>query len=307
VTAQNGATLRYIVRVTRASAGAVNPPAVNPPPGDGQTGGTVTPPPAGGGHVRVVVTAKSLKLQAREVAVLTAGRDQIAAQARISVRYYRTNDVITQFSAPVEIRKEGGNITLMLSARSDAVTLGRDRLVEVETIIPTAAGHFLSYTEAQSADDEIRVDIPFLLYGNNPRLSWPPIGSPVMVAGYLSRETQKKERAEDREDFDKNAGGEYAISVQIIDERTHAAYGTDSVARRPGHERDKAFTFGKAIQVPEGATVRYILSAKAKNGKVWTASGVTQVWTTMMSYPAGFQPVLLFAADELSADAPGGR
>lgn len=309
VTAQNGATLRYVIRVTRRSGGAANPPG-GAEQGEGQPGAAIppAPPPAGGGRDRVVVTAKNLKVPAREASALTGNRDQIGAQARISVRYYRTNEVISQYAAPVEVKQEGGNISLTISARSEALPLNRDRLVEVEIVIPTSAGHFLSYTEAQAADDEVKVDIPFFLYGDKPRLSWPPIGSPAMVAGYMSRLPQGRDRAVDREDFEKNAGGEYAISVQIVDERTHASYGMDTVLSRAGHERDKAFTFGKAIQVPEGATVKYILSARSKNGKVWTVSGVTQVWTTMMSYSTGFQPVLLFVADELSAaGAPGGR
>ncbi len=249
-----------------------------------------------------------MKLPAPTLAALASNGDQVGRQAQVSVRYYRTNEVIAQFTAPVEVRLQGLNLVLTLSARSDAVSLNRERLVEVETVIRTVAGHFLSYTEAQAADDEVRVDIPFLVFGDNPRLSWPPIGSPTTVTGYLSRTPPGKDRAVDKEDFDKNDKGEYAISVQIVDERTHAAYGTDTVFSRPGRERDKALTFGKAIQVPEGAIVRYLLSAKSKKGKVWTASGVTQVWTTMMSYPTGFQPVLLFVADDLAAaEGSGGR
>jgi len=188
------------------------------------------------------------------------------------------------------------------------VSLNRDRLVEVETVIRTVAGHFLSYTEAQSADDEVKVALPFLVFGDNPRLNWPPIGSPVSVTGYLSRTLQGKDRAVDKEDFDKNDRGEYAVTVQIVDERTHASFGTDTVFSRPGHERNTALAFGKTIKVPEGARLRYLLSARSKNGKVWTASGVTQAWTTMMSYPTGFQPVLLLVADDLAAaDASGGK
>jgi len=337
VAAQNGAMLRYTLRVTRSAAGAapipapaqpaaaqpapaqpapVQPVVTVPPAKPGGPAPTTQPvvtvpsaqPPAEAGHDRVTVTARNLKLPAPTLAALASNGDQVGRQAQVSVRYYRTNEVIAQFTAPVEVRLQGLNLVLTLSARSDAVSLNRDRLVEVETVIRTVAGHFLSYTEAQAADDEVRVDIPFLVFGDNPRLSWPPIGSPTTVTGYLSRTPPGKDRAVDKEDFDKNDKGEYAISVQIVDERTHAAYGTDTVFSRPGRERDKALTFGKAIQVPEGAIVRYLLSAKSKKGKVWTASGVTQVWTTMMSYPTGFQPVLLFVADDLAAaEGSGGQ
>jgi hypothetical protein len=322
VTAQNGSTLRYTLRVTRegaaaaaapagaatAPAGAAATPAPAQPAAARPAAGGKTPPPAESAHDRIVVMARDMKLPAPTVSALAGDGDQIGRQAQITVRYYRTNEVIAQFTAPVEVKRQGLDRLVTLSAQSDAVSLNRDRLVEVETVIRTVAGHFLSYTEAQSADDEVKVALPFLVFGDNPRLNWPPIGSPVSVTGYLSRTLQGKDRAVDKEDFDKNDRGEYAVTVQIVDERTHASFGTDTVFSRPGHERNTALAFGKTIKVPEGARLRYLLSARSKNGKVWTASGVTQAWTTMMSYPTGFQPVLLLVADDLAAaDASGGK
>jgi hypothetical protein len=308
VTAQNGTKLRYTLRVMRDTAGAAIPPG-GAQPGEGQQGGSgSTQPPAGGGRDRVVVTAKNLKLPAATLSALASNGDQIGKQAQVSVRYYRTNEVIAQFTAPVEMKRQGVNRFLTLSARSDAVSLDRDRLVEVETAIKTVAGHFLSYTEAQAADEQVRVDVPFFVFGDSPRLSWPPIGSPTTLSGYLSRLPLNRDRAVDKEDFDKNDKGEFAISVQIVDERTHASYGADAAFSRPGRGRDKPLTFGKAIQVPEGARVRYLLTVKTKNGKMWSASGVTEVWTTMMSYPTGFQPVLLPVMDDfVAAPAESGR
>jgi Cadherin-like beta sandwich domain len=348
VTAQNGSTLRYTLRLTRetpppapapapvqpaaaapaapapvapvparagaaaagvtAPAGAAATPAPAQPAAQQPAAGGRTPPPAETPHDRIVVTAGNLKLPGPTVSALTANGDQIGRQAQITVRYYRTNEVIAQFTAPVEVKPQGLDRLVTLSAQSDAVSLNRDRLVEVETAIRTLAGHFLSYTEAQNADDEVRIDIPFLVFGDNPRLSWPPIGSPTTVTGYLSRTRQGKDRAVDKEDFDRNGKGEYAVSVQIVDDRTNTPLGSDTVYSRPGHERNTALAFGTSFKVPEGTRVRYLLSAKAKSGKVWTASGVTQVWTTMMSYPAGFQPVLLPVADDLApADAAGSK
>jgi hypothetical protein len=301
VTAQNGSTLRYTVRLTRDNAGPPTSPG-GAQGGEGQAAGGTTPPPAESAHDRVVVTAKGLKLPAATVSALTANGDQIGKQAQITVRYYRTSEVIAQFTAPVEVKRQGVNRLLTLSARSEAVSLNRDRLVEVETGIRTVAGHFLSYTEAQAADDEVRVDIPFLVFGDSPQVSWPPVGSLTDVTGYLLRTPPGRDRAADKEDFDKNSKGEYAISVQIVDALSRAVYGTDTVLSRPGRQRNAPFAFGKAIQVPEGARVRYFLSVKTKNGKEWKASGVTQVWTTTMSYPAGFEPVLLLVTDDLSPE-----
>jgi hypothetical protein len=308
VTAQNGTVVRYTLRVTRDAAGA-NPPGGERPgggespttkPGEAQPGtGPLPPPPPDSGRDHVVVMAKNLKLGQSELAALKAAGDQVGAVAQISVRAYRTDELITRYSGPVEVRQQGPNITVSIAAPSRGVTLGRDRMVEVETAIATKAGHFLYYTEAQDADDRVTVDVPFLLYGDNPRVSWPALGSPVAVSGYLSQIPAAKERAVDNEDFDKNPKGQFAVAVEIVDAKSNASYGKDTVFSTPGPKRERALSFEKALQVPEGAVIRYTLTATAKNGKTWTAVGQAQVWTTLMAYPTGFEPVVLPVADDL--------
>ena len=318
VTAQNGTVVRYTLRVTREAAGANPPsggqqgggqqagqPGGSQQPGGGQQAGQpvtgqLPPLPPDSGNDHVVVVAKNLKLAQREVAALLAAHDQIGAVAQISVRAYRTNDLISRYAAAVDVRQQGPNITVSIAAKSNGITLKRDRMVEVETSIATKAGHFLYYTEAQDADDTVQVEIPFLFYGDVPRVAWPAVGSPVAVQGYLPRALAAKERAMDKEDFDRNPKGELAISVEIVDAGSNASYGKDTVFSRSGPQRSRTLSFGKAIQVPEGALVRYILTATAKNGRVWTAVGQAQVWTTAMAYPAGFLPVFLPVADDLA-------
>jgi hypothetical protein len=104
----------------------------------------------------------------------------------------------------------------------------------------------------------------------------------------------------DKEDFDKNSKGEYSISVEITDARTGFSYGKDAVSSPPGVGRDRALAFGKSIQVPEGAVAKYILTAKAKNGRLWTATGTAPVWTMLLNYPSGFQPVALAVSEDLA-------
>ena len=332
VTAQDGTLIRTTLRVTRDAAPASPPPqgvgsggavqgggqgaapsdggqpggqgAGGAPQGGGQGpqpgAGPLPPPPPDTGRDRVFVTARNLRLGQREVAALQAAGDQVGTVAQITVRGYRSTEVITRYSAPVEVRAQGPNIAVSIDAPSNGVTLKRDRMVEVETAIRTRAGRFLSYTEAQQGDDKVQVDIPFLVYGTDPRVAWPAPGSPVAVGGYMSLLPAGKERASDKADFDRNPKGELAIAVEIVDARTNASYGKDSVLSRAGPRRDRVFSFGKAIQVPEGAAVRVVLSATARNGTVWTAAGQAQVWTTAMGYPSGFQPVILPIGDELA-------
>jgi hypothetical protein len=304
VTAQNGTAVRYTLRVTRDAAGTGTPGTTQPGEGGQQSGGQpaagpLPPLPPDSGRDHVVVTAKNLRLGAREATALQAAGDQVGTVAQISVRSYRTNDLITRYSAAVDVRQQGPNITLSITAPSNGIALKRDRLVEVETAIATKAGRFLFYTEAQDADDEVRVDLPFLLYGASPRVTWPALGTPVAVQGYLSSIPPGKERAMDKEVFDRNPKGELAISVEILDARSKGSYGKDVVLSRQGPRRERVFSFGKPIPVPEGVAVQCILTATAKNGKVWMAVGQAQVWTTAMAYQGGFQPVVLPVADDL--------
>jgi hypothetical protein len=294
VTAQNGAVTRYSLRLTREAA---------KPPEGGQTGGgTTAPPPAGAGPDHVVVTAKNLRLQTREAAALTAAGDTVGTEARITVRYYRTNDVITQYTAAVDVKQQGSVPSLTFSCPSAGVTLDRSRMIEVEVAVATAKGRFLFYTEAQPADDQVSIEVPFLLYGPGPQVHWPAVGSAVQLAGYISKLPLSKARAMDAEDFGKDAKGEYAISVQILDAGTGAAIGTATVSTKPGQGRSRTLSFASGLTAPEGTTVKYVLSARAKNGKVWSATGTTAVWTTTMRYPAGFQPVLILVEDDLAPE-----
>ena len=287
VTAQSGAVVRYTLRVTRDAA--TKPPE----------GGTVTPP-AGAGDDHVIVTAKNLRLQQRETSALSSAGDQVGDQARVTVRYYRTVEVITQYFVPVDVKQQGGATTISFSSTSNAVSLNRERMVEVETAIQTSKGLFLYYTEAQASDSQVSIDVPFLLYGDNPQVRWPALGSPVQVGGYLSKLPLTKDRAVDKEDFDKNANGENSITVAITDARTGTSYGQATVSTKPGQGRSRTLVFGKSLQVTEGSSVKCVLSATAKNGKAWAAADTTQVWTTRLNYAGGFVPVFLFLSDDLA-------
>jgi hypothetical protein len=325
VSAEDGSQKLYRVQIRREAAPVAPAPVAPPPPAGNDTPGAAPTPadrpgpsdkpragqqdaaasqpqPGDTGKDHVQLTARNLKLQPAEAKALAQNGDAVGAQARIITRYYRTNEIIAQSSAPVSIRQEGGDISLSLAYRSNGVALNRDRLVEIETVIPTKAGHFLYYTEARYSDDIVSLDIPFLLYGDATRTAWPALGSPVAVYGYTSMLPPGKGRASDKEEFEKNAKGESSVTFELVDAKTGASYGKDVVWSKPGQGRDRALSLAKPFQVPEGAVVRYLLTAVAKNGKVWKASGTVQVWTTQPGYPSGFSPVFLSLADELKAD-----
>jgi len=319
VTAQNGTVVRYTLRAAREAPAPVTPPATTPPattPPATTPPASVTPPaeqpaapglamPPDSGRAHVVVVARGLKLGGREAAAMAAAGDQAGSTARITVRAYRTDTVITQYPARVQAASQGKETVIVLNARSSGLTLAKDGMVEVETVIPTKSGRFLFYLEAQPADEEVRVEIPFLFYGDSPRIGWPAAGTMAAVSGVLSSLPPGKERAADKEDFPRNAKGEVDVTVQLADAGTGQVYGSQIVASTSGPQRERLLRFGRPVPIPEGATVRYLLSATAKNGKAWTAEGSAQVWTTQPAYPSGFQPVVIAVSDDL--EPAGGR
>ena len=306
VTAQNGTMVRYTLRVARETAAMAAPASNAQPAAQPAVQPTVQPAltmPPDAGHDHVVVTARGLKLGTREAAQVAAAGDQPGTAGRVTIRVYRTQTVISQYPVKVEPAAQGKELAIAVNAPSNGVTLARDRMIEVELAIPTRAGKVLYYAEAQPAADEVRISVPFLLYGDRPAVPWPAPGTPVPVGSLLSRVPLDKDRQMDKEDFPRNDKGAVAISVQLLDAATGKVYGTATAAAATGPKRERQLPLDHAIQVPEGATVKYVLSAAAKNGKVWTAEGTAQVWTTNPAYPSGFQPVALPVLDDL---APGG-
>jgi hypothetical protein len=275
VTAENGAVTRYMLKLTREGAPAAKPPS------------------AGG----ILVLAQELKLGKREASALAQRVEALQAQALITVRTYRTNDILAQVAAPITARVQGQNTVISLKHSIDTVPASSGGLIEVEVAIPTSAGRYLCYTEARPFDGDWQLEVPFLLLADNPRVTWPAIGTPVKVAGYLSQLPSGKAKKE--EDFEKNDKGEYGTEVELKDPKTAKPLGKDTVWTKSGPARGKRYAFGRALELPEGSTIAFLLKAKGKGGKNWQASGTTQVWTTMLSYDGGFAQALLFVADEL--------
>ena len=168
--------------------------------------------------------------------------------------------------------------------------LERNRLVEVEVAIAAGGSTWLHYTEAQEADAMVAVDVPFLVLSRTRRVSWPTIGSPVRVAGYIAFSpggNGKSEAPSGTESLEQNAKGEDGVAVTIADAATGKILVQDTVWSKPGLPRSHVFTFSKAVSLPEGATVKYTLTAKGKNGTGWTASGTAEVWTTRLDDGGG--------------------
>ena len=99
VTAESGAAARTTLRLSREGAPVVKPPA---------------------GNDSVRVTARNLLLDKREAAALAGRGEQVGSQATVTVRYYRTNEVVLQEVVPVGVRASGGSWIISLDYRSPA-------------------------------------------------------------------------------------------------------------------------------------------------------------------------------------------
>ena len=281
VTAESGSVAQTILKLTREGSG--------------------TQPSTGAD--RVSVTLKGVQVASRELKALADSKGSIGEEAQITVRYYRTSTVIAQGVAKVSLKTQGVTPVLTASYVSPGVKLDRTRLVEVEVAIPAGGANWLYYTEAQWAAPEVAVDVPFLLFSNATKVAWPALGRAAKVTGYVSYSPaglQPVARLADTEAFELNAKGEYGVEI-VITSATGQVLGTDTVWTKPGVPRSHVFPFTKVFSLPEGSTVKYILTAKAKSGKAWQAAGTAQIWTTNLAYEGGFEPVILRIADDLVA------
>ncbi len=234
------------------------------------------------------------------MAALAAAADAPGNTATVTVRPYRSTQIIVQDTTPLQSRREGNTLSLTLTYKTPGVQLGQGRLIEIDIAIPTTAGRFLVYKEAQPADHEVAVNVPFLIYSSTASIAWPAVGSPVQVGGYFSMASA---HPEEKEQLTRNAKNESEIQVQLADAKTGASYGADTIWRKPGVARGQSFSFTSPLSVPEGSTVTYTLTARAANGRTWTATGQGEVWTTRLRYEGGFEPVVLPMSDALSPSA----
>ncbi len=278
VTAESGVRARTNLKITRRGAGE--------------------PPQTGTDHVSVSI--KNMKLAPREANSLAARMEKISYQARITVRTYRTSQTLLQEIVPVQVKGAGVNTFIDLSWRSAGISLDRNRMVEIEVGIQTDRG-WLCYTEALDPSDGLDLNVPFLLYAADPRVAWPAVGQKVLVAGYYSLIKPGMSRSLDRQGVDRNDRNEYPVTVQFQDASSGKLLAESAVMIKGGQPGDYLYAFTGPVYLPEGAVIRYVLTAKLRNGEVWQASDTAEIWTTKPAYLGGFEPVRLRIMDELSA------
>jgi hypothetical protein len=287
VTAEAGNVVRTILRLSREAGSGPGPgPIVNP------------------GNYRISVTMRSVKVDKRELTSISSNKGSIGTEAQITVRNYRTSTVVAQGTAKISLKMQATTPLISAQWTSPGVKLDQGSLVEIEVAIPAGGSNWLYYTEAQWADSQIAVDVPFLLYSSGTRVNWPTVGRPVSVVGYVAFSSDKggprmSEARADPDSLQLNAKGQYSVDVTITD-ASGRVLANDTVWVKPGSPRSQVVSFTQPLSLPEGSTVRYTLRATTKNGKGWEASGTTQVWTTTPVYEGGFEPVILHFGEDLA-------
>ncbi|MBN1834336.1 MAG: cadherin-like beta sandwich domain-containing protein, partial [Spirochaetales bacterium] len=169
VRAEDGSVFRYTVQISRpaagtSSTGSGDAHATSPQEDPASLPGG-PPPGFGDGVARVLVEARNLRLQDREMAAMSAAGDRIGSQAEITVRYYRSDTVVARQLTAASPKQQGKSWTVSLSARTGPFSVEYGRLVEVQTAIRTGGGRYLYYTVAAPAEEALSLQIPFLLYG----------------------------------------------------------------------------------------------------------------------------------------------
>ncbi len=289
---------------------AVQPPAVQPPaqqPPAVQPPAAQTPvvrPPAAPPTVTTVVRVqtRNLRLEAREAGELSKGKERITDQARITIRSYRTDQVLASQTVPIQVRQQGNSAPgITLAWASAGISVPADRFLEVEIAIPTSGGRFLHYTEAVAAAEEIVLEIPFLLLSGDPRVRWPETGTPVPVTAsfFMIPPGQADKSGGQGVEFAANERGEQGVTLELTEPATGRKLFRDTVWTKPGVRRGQGIEIGSGVRIAEGAPVSYLLDAKMKNGRSWQTSGSTLVRTTRIRYEGGFHPALIFVLEQI--------
>jgi hypothetical protein len=242
-----------------------------------------------------VLSAKNMRIGDREMSQMAG--DRVTETATVTVRYYRSNNVVLLDTFPITARQQGKTLALTWNYRSSPIGVENGQLLEVEIAIPTENGSYLYYAEAVAPEQQTELDVPFMLYGQDPRITWPALGSSVRVVGFVSTKRPGVQTTAQNKQL--NNKGEYGVSIGLYDADNGASYGTENIWSKPGLPKGHVYGFPRGFMIPEGTAIRYEISAKAKNGAELTSEGTVWIWTTRLNYVGGFMPVVLNISDDL--------
>ena len=287
VTAQNGRSTRYAVQVSRQ-----NPPAQQVQPQQ-----PVQPQQI---SMRIHLRADTVRLSRAAYNSIQKAGDEATRNAVITVRTYRSNDVLAQGSAAVDIRQNGKSPTIFsLAWDSNGVQVPADRLIEIEVAIPTVKGSYLHWTGVVPVQNEVSVDVPFLLYDATARVNWPQVGTAVNVDGVASVLNGGFFDAHGGHEGERpqSNGGSLRLTAK---DRNGATGNFDLKWSGTGDFREAHLQGNRTLTMTEGESVTYSLDVQGKSGRNLRTTTSGQVWTTRLNEDGSFSPALIYIFGQLN-------
>lgn len=213
---------------------------------------------------------------------LNASRANLEPEARIRVRYHGEKEVIYEGRAPVVTERSRQDILVSMSFRSDFIDVDLGRYLDVEIAIPTTAGRYLHYNEVVHADSPLEIRPPFLVLSDKPEVFWPEPGAPRPVSATVFYETSSRTQsrvAEFGDAFRLNNAGEYEIELELINLETGETLGSETLPAKPGSVHGRGVNFVSALDLPEGARIGYVLTARTRDDRLLRDHGAAVVRT----------------------------
>ncbi|MCK4515076.1 MAG: cadherin-like beta sandwich domain-containing protein, partial [Spirochaetaceae bacterium] len=257
------------------------------------------------------VTMDELRLSRMVASSLNTGRANLEAEATIRVRYYGEEKVIYEDFARITTEKANQNILISMSYRSGFIDVDLGRYLDIEVAIPTSAGRYLHYNTVAFADGSLDIRPDFMVLSDRPIMDWPQAGTPRPITARVLYQTSNEARnriAELGDAFNVNSRGEFEITIELIDLATGQSLGSEVLPAKPGSVHGRGIEFANGMELPEGAKIGYLLTARTVEDRLLRAHGAVDV-RTLETFENGeweYASLFIEAVLELVEDT-GGR
>ncbi len=228
------------------------------------------------------VTMDELRLSRMVASSLNTNRSNLNAEATISVRYHDDGEILYEDVAPITTEKARQDVLVSMSYRSQFIDMDLGRYLDIEISIPTTAGRYLHYNTVVFADDSLDIRPDFMALSDRSKMDWPQAGTPRPIAARVLYQTSNEARnriAALGDAFDVNSQGEFEITLELIDLATGRSLGSEVLPAKPGSVHGRAIEFANGIELPEGARVGYVLTARTVDDRLLRAHGALDVRT----------------------------
>ncbi|MEE8441977.1 MAG: cadherin-like beta sandwich domain-containing protein, partial [Spirochaetia bacterium] len=295
VTVKTPITLRAPNGLERVYTIAVNRPAI----------------PSRIGRRILEVTMDELRLSRMVASSLNTTRANLDADAIIRVRYHGEEEVVYEDFARITTEKAQQDVLISMSYRSGFIDVDLGRYLDIEVAIPTSADRYLHYNTVAFADGSLDIRPDFLTLSDRPRMDWPQAGIPRPVAAQVLYQVSAEARnrmAELGDAFRVSDQGEFEITLELTDLSTGRSLGSEVLPAKPASVHGRAIEFANGIELPEGAKIGYVLTARTVDDRLLRAHGAIEVRTLETFENGEWEYASLFVEAVLELiEGPGGE